>query len=107
MTNPTAADYAEALSILRSASGDEEGAVRAIARLILKAKEETRPRWTTERPATEGWYWRRNQGFAQIVKIKPWPRTQLLGWAGDCWVWLGDDTDAEWAGPLPLPTEGA
>lgn len=79
---------------------------------ITAALRAQRPRWTTERPTVEGWYWwkgthhdQESPACVEIVTHGPPDNRQLVTCFGDGFFTRLDVVTGEWA-PVMLPEEG-
>lgn len=90
----------------RMAKAARDVAPNATTVLELAADIVAGPRWTTEQPKREGWYWFRksNQHVWQILRviIDPDDDTLSISWSdgGKDWIenWTG-----QWSGPIKEP----
>lgn len=66
--------------------------------------------WTDEPPSEAGWYWMRNRALKfgpKVVQVaRPYRGSDDLAFYDQrSWNDLRRHTDAQWAGPIPEPSE--
>jgi hypothetical protein len=60
--------------------------------------------WTTQKPATSGWYWWRETGHSKCLIVQVDTEAGTVGSSGtDEYRLLKEIVEGEWFGPLEMP----